>query len=234
MGEKKKKRKSVWIWFQFRQFQAYAYFSQAICPIPIYTTGCRTSCSCRVLLPVKKKSVLEEKPISSSPFVWMCFALAPVMLSAELESGEGAGRRPPGQPRGEGRALEAQDLECRLSLLDPTILAEFSSSACSSEKWKQQQSQHPPLNIASLAQLYHNSNTNDDSNYKSHRFVCGRRWATGSGWKDSCNPHGNLSVSFDTSPRLQMEGRAALERTPRRSQSDSVEASPSPSEDTLK
>lgn len=100
------------------RFQAYAYFSQAICPIPIYTTGCRTSRSRPLVpLPVEKKSVLEEKPISSHIFRLDGFPSCPEarsIVSCSVCLGCIAAPRRSACTR---QSLEAEDLKSRLCFL---------------------------------------------------------------------------------------------------------------------
>lgn len=59
------------------KFQAHAYFNQAICLIPIYTTGCRTSRSCLMSCCLSKRNLSwRRSQLAQTTFIWMCLTLA--------------------------------------------------------------------------------------------------------------------------------------------------------------
>lgn len=147
----------------FSEFQACAYFSQAICPIPIYTTGCKTKRSCLVSCCLSKRNLSWRSQQLQTSFIWESFCLAPKHANNETTApNQGPGQSPAGQ-HGERQAWkQKKDLETRLRLFDSAILVQLPSSTFSSDKWRTTAVITPHLRISSSTELHHSSNNNDN------------------------------------------------------------------------
>ena len=107
------------------KFQACAYFNQAICPIPIYTTGCKMRRSCLVSCCLSKRNLSWRKSQQLKRLSFGYVLLAPKTYST-WNYGTWLGcRADPSRSAWGETSLEAEDLEDKLCL-SLTLQSQFS------------------------------------------------------------------------------------------------------------
>lgn len=98
------------------KFQACAYFNQAICPIPIYTTGCKMRCSFLLSCYLSKRNLSWRKSQQLKRLSFGYVLLAPKPYSTwNYGTWLGCRAEPIWSAWGE-ISLEAEDLEAKLCL----------------------------------------------------------------------------------------------------------------------